>query len=80
MHPCGVGHVLPWESNPIFTRRRGGSKRGVMPWGSHPHDLRPTRRWLGVWVLAIGLVPGGPLCACYFPDHSDNRFIWGWQL
>jgi hypothetical protein len=28
MHPSGVGHVLPWESNPIFTRRRGGSKRG----------------------------------------------------
>ena len=73
MHPCGVGHVLPWESNPIFTRRRGGSKRGVMPRGSHPHGLRPTCRWLGAWVLAIGLVPGGPLCIHYFPDLSDNR-------
>jgi hypothetical protein len=28
MHPSEVDHVLPWESNPIFTRRRGGSKRG----------------------------------------------------
>ncbi len=28
LHPSGVGHVLPWESNPIFTRRRGGSKKG----------------------------------------------------
>jgi hypothetical protein len=73
MHPSGVGHVLPWESNPIFTRRRGGSKRGVMPRGSHPHGLRPTCRWLGAWVLAIGLVPGGPLCIHYFPDLSDNR-------
>jgi hypothetical protein len=74
MHPSGEGHVLPWESNPIFTRRRGGSKRGgKMPRGSHPRGLRPTCRWLGVWVLAIGLVPRGPLCIHYFPDLSDNR-------
>jgi hypothetical protein len=74
MHPSGVGHVLPWESNPIFTRRRGGSKKvGGMPRGSHPHGLRPTCRWLGVWVLAIGFMPGGPFCIHYFPDLSDNR-------
>ena len=28
VHPSGVGHVLPWESIPIFTRRRGSSKKG----------------------------------------------------
>ena len=73
MHPSGVGHVLPWESNPIFTRRRGGSKKGGMPRGSHPRGLRPTCRWLGAWVLAIGLVPGGPLCTHHSPVLSDNH-------
>jgi hypothetical protein len=57
-----------WDLNPIFTRRREAVKGGGgVPWGSHPHGLRPICRWLGAWILAIGLMPGGPLCIHCLP-------------
>jgi hypothetical protein len=42
------------ESNPIFTRRRGGSKMGGGPGGCRgvpiPTVFGPFCRWLGAWV------------------------------
>ena len=74
MHPSGVGHVLPLGLEPDFHPPTGGSKKGGgVPWGSHPHGLRPICRWLGAWILAIGLMPGGPLCIHYLPGLPDNR-------
>jgi hypothetical protein len=62
-----------WDLNPIFTRRREAVKGKGVPRGSHPHGLRPICRWLGAWILAIGLMPGGTSLYPLSPRSSDNR-------